>query len=585
MKYNITFVNQKKEIAVEGGTLAEACEQAGFPLNLVCGGMGICGKCAVTVERNGGFEKVLACKTMVEQDERVYLEPSQYEHSGNVLTGSRLKETGNNPSVKKEYLTKEQLMPERGGAFLKDVSLSVMQKFATMRARVDFEGCTFVYFLDKIIDVQEGDTRNLCYGAAVDIGTTTVAVYIYDLVEKKRIAIKSGLNRQVIHGADVIVRNQYAQEKEQNLLELQRLVRDTINDLLKEGSYFDRKILDNLYHVVLCGNSTMQHLFYGLNPAALGASPFANITDQEIFSTGKEAGLSCAGEAVVEFLPLLGGFVGADTMAVLLTLPEKPRNYLMVDLGTNGELAAGNFEQFLVTSTACGPALEGGNIACGMRGTAGAIEKISLQDDEISLKVIGGGTPVGICGSGVIDAVAELLRLEMIDENGVLLSSEEYKKKYPESRLADRLKDAGEYNRAFYFTEGAKPVYLCQKDIRQIQLAKSSIYSGCLVLLEEAGIKPEEVDILFLAGAFGNYIDIDKALSIGLLPPVARDRILSVGNGAGQGVQSLLMDRSFRQKMEMIREHCARVELAEHEVFMEEYIKNLQFYKFEDIIR
>lgn len=577
MGFKITFANQKKEVAVEGGTLADACKQAGYPLNLVCGKMGICKKCMVVVERDGKKEKVLACRTNVDRDMIVYLEPSEYDYRGNVLTKSNFEAIRVNPSIRKEYCSKTELNPESGEAFFQKVSVPVMKKFAAMNAEKDFKGCTFVYFLDERIDVQAGDTRERCYGAAVDIGTTTVAVYLYDLVRNKRIAIKSGLNKQIIHGADVIARNVYAQEKEGNLLELQRLICATINELLKEGSGYDQNIIENLYHVVLCGNSTMQHLLYGFNPAKLGASPFVNITNQEIFCRGKELGLVCAKEAVVEFLPLLGGFVGADAVSVLLTLPEDSGNYLMVDLGTNGEIAAGNYDRFFVASTACGPALEGGNIACGMRGTNGAIEKISLGNEEVKLKVIGGGTPTGLCGSGMIDAVAELKNLGMIDDTGVLLSAEEYRAKCPDSMLADRLKEVEPYNRGFYFAEGEKPVYLSQKDIRQIQMAKSSIYSGCLTLLEEAGIKPEEVDGLFLAGAFGNYIDIDHALSIGLLPPVSRKKIRSVGNGAGQGAQSLLMDQSYRDKLDLISDHCTHVELADHPMFVEEYIKNMNF--------
>lgn len=577
MGFKITFANQKTEIEVEGGTLAETCKLAGYPLNLVCGQMGTCGKCAVTVKREGKTERVLACRTAVDRDMTVFLEPSDYEHRAKVLTESNQEVIRVNPSIKKEYYTRESLKPEQGGAFLRNASVPVMQKFAAMNARADFSGCTFVYFLDELIDIQEGDTRDACYGAAIDIGTTTVAVYLYDLAHNKRIATKSGLNKQIIHGADVIARNLYAQEKESNLLELQRLIRDTINELLKDGSAFDKRVMENLYHIVLCGNSTMQHLFFGLNPAKLGASPFANITENEIICRGKEMGLSCAKEGVVEFLPLLGGFVGADTLSVLLTLPEDSRNYLMVDLGTNGEIAVGNQDGFLVTSTACGPALEGGNIACGMRGTKGAIEKVSLKNDTVTLNVIGDGNPVGLCGSGIIDAVAELRSLGMIDENGVLLSSEEYKKQYPESILAEHLKEVEEHNMAFYFGEDQTSVYLSQKDIRQVQLAKSSIYSGCMTLLEEAGIQPEQVDGLFLAGAFGNYIDIDHALSIGLLPPVPRERIFSVGNGAGQGVQSILMDHSFREKLLRISVHCTHVELADHPGFMDEYIKNMNF--------
>ena len=213
MGFKITFANQKKEIEVEGGTLADTCKLAGYPLNLVCGGMGTCGKCTVTVEREGKREKVLACKTFVNQDETIYLQPSDYDHRGNVLTGSNLEAISLNPSVRKEYRTKESLQLEQGGAFLRKAPVSVMQKFAAMNAGADFVGCTFVYFLDEIIDVQVGDTRELCYGAAIDIGTTTVAVYLYDLVHHKQIATKSGLNRQIIHGADVIARILYTQEK------------------------------------------------------------------------------------------------------------------------------------------------------------------------------------------------------------------------------------------------------------------------------------------------------------------------------------------------------------------------------------
>lgn len=575
MGFNIKFVNQKKDITVEGGTLADACALAGFPLNLVCGGKGTCGKCSVTVKRNGKLQKVLACKTIVDRDEEVYLEASDYEHKGSVLTKSNLKGLNIAPSVKKVYRSKVSLEPEHCGAFLENVSVPVMRKFAAMSSAFDFEGCTFVYFLDDIIDIQEGDTTDKCYGAAIDIGTTTVVVYLYDLVSNKLISTKSGLNKQIVHGADVITRNVFVQEKTENLSEMRELIRDTINEMLEEAA--DENVRENLYHMVLCGNSTMQHLFYGLNPANLGVSPFANITAQAVFSKGKEMELHCAKEAVIEFLPLLGGFVGADTAAVILTLENTDSKYLMVDLGTNGEIAVGNYDGFFVSSTACGPALEGGNIACGMRGTNGAIEKISLADDKVELKVIGNTMPVGLCGSAIIDAVAELRRVGLVDEAGTLLSAEEYEKIHPGSSFTARLKEVEEYNLAFYFTEGEKPVYLCQQDIRQIQLAKSSIYSGCVTLLGEYGIDVDKVDALVLAGAFGNYIDIDNALSIGLLPPVAREKIISIGNGAGQGVQSILLDKSFREKLEQIPKKTTHVELAENPNFMDEYILNMNF--------
>lgn len=577
MRYHIRFMNQNTEIFVERGTLAQACAGAGYPLNLVCGGKGTCGKCKIKVKRNGVLTEVLACREKVRQDEEVYLEENDYIHEGNVLTKSSLSGVGFCPSVRKVYQRKEELMPEHSGSFLACAGIPVMRKFAAFSADYDFEGCTFVYYEDRIIDVQEGNTVNVCYGAAVDIGTTTVVCYIYDLANNHLVTTKSGLNKQIIHGADVIARNAFARECPENLEELQRLIQETINGMLDEAMEENPQIRENLYHMVICGNSTMQHLFYGLNPANLGVRPFANITAEPVVSSAKEAGINIAPEGVVEFLPLLGGFVGADTAAVLLTLEEDEKKYIMVDLGTNGEIGVGNYDRFLIASTACGPALEGGNIACGMRGAAGAIEKISIDGDEVKLKVIGNTSPAGLCGSAVIDAVAELRRVGLIDETGLLLSAEKYEKTHQGSRLCERLREVGEYNMAFFFTDGENAVYLSQKDIRQIQLAKSSIYSGCMTLLAEYGMTPDDVDSLILAGAFGNYIDIDNALSIGMLPPVAREKILSVGNGAGKGVQALLLDSSFRRKLQKIRANSTHIELADNQNFMEQYIMNMNF--------
>ena len=279
----------------------------------------------------------------------------------------------------------------------------------------------------------------------------------------------------------------------------------------------------------------------------------------------------------VDFLPLLGGFVGADTASVLLTLPVDERRCLMVDLGTNGEIAAGGGGSYKVASTACGPALEGGNIACGMRGMDGAIEKISIDGDALSFRVIGGGEAKGLCGSAIIDAVAELRSAGVIDESGRLLPADEFRAAHPGSTLDQYLGEAGEYNPAFFFTRGEQSVYLAQHDVRQIQLAKSSIYSGCVALLEASGLALEDLDALYLAGAFGNYIDVDHALEIGLLPPIPRERIVSIGNGAGQGVQLCLLDSAQLDRCQALPASIEHLELATSPRFMEEYIMNMNF--------
>lgn len=618
MSYQIYFINQKKEITVDGGTVAAACEKAGFPLNLVCGGNGTCGKCTVNIKYNTKQEiqKVLACQTNITEDTTIYLEKSDYVQKASVLTKSVPLELELRPSISKKYLTKEEIvekLKKDGTFFQRDIKLqgmpsqntnatntqdiqssntnfqninfggnpipiSVMQKFATLNTDRNFSGCTLVYFEEQIIGIEAGDTTTHCYGAAADIGTTTVALYIYNLNTGELVTTKSALNKQTIYGADVIARNASVRENPEMLLKMREAIVDTLNEMFTEVVSEHPDLKDSIYHVVLCGNSTMQHLFYGLNPYYLGISPFANIIKEAIITPGKETGLLCNADAVIEFLPLLGGFVGADTTSVLLTLTREKKKYLMIDLGTNGELAVGSFPDFFVASTACGPALEGGNIACGMRGTTGAIEKISLKNNRLTYKVIGDTAPKGLCGSAIIDAVAELRRVGLIDETGTLLGPDEYRRMNPFSPLVKHLHEAEEYNMAFYFTEGSEdkpPVYISQKDIRQIQLAKSSIYSGCIALLEEANVSLEQVDALVLAGAFGNYIDIDNALALGLLPDIPRKKIISIGNGAGQGVQTLLLDKSYRYRAKQISENGTHISLAENKKFMDEYIKNM----------
>lgn len=600
MKYQVYFINQKKEIAVDGGTIAAACEKAGFPLNLVCGGNGTCGKCSIFIKKKDTQEKekVLACQTYIRENIEVYLNPSDYRQKATILTKAAPVEVQLNPSITKKYITKEEIIAKlrKEGTFFSKtiqfqdrnvqnrnitnakVPLSIIQKFSMLNADINFSGCTFVYFNENIIAVEEGNTISRCYGAAADIGTTTVALYIYDLNTGKLLTIKSALNKQTIYGADVIARNAAVRDNPEMLHKMREVIVNTINEMLTEAAEEYPHVKECLYHIVLCGNSTMQQLFYGLNPYYLGVNPFAPITKEAIITSGKETNLQYSEKAIIEFLPLLGGFVGADTTSVLLTLTEKKKKYLMIDLGTNGELAVGSFPEFLVASTACGPALEGGNIACGMRGTTGAIEKISLKSNRLTYKVIGEEEAIGICGSAIIDAIAELRRVGLIDETGTLLGPDEYRRINPFSPLITHLHEVEEYNMAFYFTEGSEdtpPVYISQKDIRQIQLAKSSIYSGCIALLEEAGITLEQIDTLVLAGAFGNYIDVGNALAIGLLPEIEREKIISVGNGAGQGVQTLLLDKSYRLWAKQISQKCIHVSLAENKKFMAEYVKNM----------
>ena len=577
--FNIHLVNQNVTILAEDGELlSQACADAGFPLDLVCGGKGKCGKCKVDIARMGRKESVLACIFKVDSDMEVWLKEEQLSRTGSILTeGQSAHERRLDPALTRTCYTRQQLTPDHCGAALKDVSLEVARRYSRLTA-MGTEQITFTRYRDTVLSVDGGDLTRPCYGAAVDIGTTTVVLYAYDLTTGELLHTESLLNSQIARGADVISRILHTIQDPDGLEELNGLIRECINKLI---SAVERRVPGfsrDLWHMVLCGNSTMQHLFLSLHPHGLSVDPFYTVTADIVRCSGQEAGLNMAPRGVVEFLPLLGGFVGADTASVLLTLPEESRGSLMIDLGTNGEIAVGcGNGEYKVASTACGPALEGGNIECGMRGTDGAIEKISLADDKVAIKVIGNIPPKGLCGSAIIDAVAELRRTGIVDDTGRMLTREEYEAEHPGSALAQYMEEVGEYNPAFIFYRGEKDVYISQKDVRQIQLAKSSIHSGCVALLAEEGLEPQDVNALYLAGAFGNYIDVDNALAIGLLPAVPRERIHSIGNGAGLGVRMCLLDKAHLDRAAALPDKTEHLELATSPRFMEEYILNMNF--------
>ena len=576
--FEIRFVRQNITFPWEGGLLSDACAKAGLPLNLVCGGRGTCGKCRVKIVFGGQEEEVLACQKEVDCDMDVWLTDDQISRSAAIMTeGTGSGTLTFSPAVTKRCCSRDELVPEHCGAYLDIRDIRLLRDFSLLMADSKVREVTFVDFNGSPVGVEAGNTTDRIFGGAVDIGTTSVVLYAYDLTNGKLLSTKSELNGQIARGADVISRILHTMQEPGGLDELTGFIHGTINGLIERVEEEVPGYSENLYHMVLCGNSTMQHLFLGLNPTGLSADPFVNVTAEHVRIPSFCSGLRMAKCGTIEFLPLLGGFVGADTSAVLLSIPKEKKPHMMVDLGTNGEIGVSGPDGYMVASTACGPALEGGNIACGMRGTNGAIEKISLADGQVRIRVIGGEEPIGLCGSAIIDAVAELLRAGIIDPSGRMLTREEYEEAHPGSTLSQYLGESEPETPAFFFTRGEQPVYLNQHDVRQIQLAKSSIYSGCVTLVAEAGLSLDDIEAFYLAGAFGNYIDVDNALYIGLLPPIPRERIISVGNGAGQGVQLCLLDSRQTETCKALADTASHLELAATPMFMEEYIMNMNF--------
>lgn len=577
-KYMINFINQNLNIEVEEGTtIAKACEIAGYPLDLVCNGRGTCGKCKIAIEENNEKSIVLSCVTLVKNNLIIYLDEKNYNHKANILETSNINgEASFNPSIKKTYLDIKSIKKTANG-YLDRCDIYILKKFSNFIYEEKCKGITFVNYEDEIIDVQLNDTTEYLYGVSIDIGTTSVVLYVYSLNTGELLKTYSSLNMQISMGADVISRIMYAQSSKTGLFELNQKIINTINNMLIKVDLDLFEFKENLYNIVLCGNSTMQHLLFNLRPDSLGSSPFSSITNNYIECFSEELKINANLRCKIIFLPLLGGFVGADTTSVLLTVENDNKNNLIIDLGTNGEIAVGNINKYLVTSTACGPALEGGSIECGMRGTFGAIEKCKIKNDEVMLKIIGDTKPFGICGSGIIDIIAELLKVDIIDKTGRMIEKEEFIKIRPESKLCDRLVKINDINCFVIYNNDESKVYISQKDIRQIQLAKSSIYSSCMILIEAFKLSLDEIDEIIISGAFGNYIDVDNAMYVGLLPSVNKSIISNIGNGAGKGVSLYLLNKDMKNKCDEVVKNTVHYELANDEKFVDTYIRNMNF--------
>ena len=412
-------------------------------------------------------------------------------------------------------------------------------------------------------------------GAAVDIGTTTVVVYLYDLTTGKLLAVDSGRNSQRAFGADVISRIQYSQT-EGGLQRLRDAIRNQLSKSLDIACLKAGRSRGEVTLISIAGNTVMEHLLDGLSPAGIGVAPF---TPESLFGDFR-AGEACfAGlepTAQVYLCPALAGYVGGDITAGLLSSGawQMEKTCLFLDIGTNGEMGLGNRDGYLCCATAAGPAFEGAEIECGMGGAPGAISQVRYENGEISYSVIGGGEAQGICGSGLIDALSVMLRCGAVEENGRMTPPEEA----PEA-IRSRLRRGEDNGMRFYFTD---QVYVSAADVRQLQLAKSAIRAGVETLLQTRGETLDQVDQVLIAGGFGAYMDVKSACSIGLLPPAFLNRTRHVGNSAGAGA-ALALAEPQRSLLRTVTDKCQYLELSSSSLFMEKYIECMVFDEVEEV--
>jgi uncharacterized 2Fe-2S/4Fe-4S cluster protein (DUF4445 family) len=435
----------------------------------------------------------------------------------------------------------------------------------------------------EVIEVQAGYVED-SYGAAVDIGSTTVALYLCNLRTGELLAAESEMNPQIVYGEDVMSRIQYSIEHPDGLEKLHKAIIQTLNKLLKQAAKTANIKTDEILEMVLVGNSTMHHLLLNLNPKDLGLAPFVPAIHKSMDVKARELGLQINPSGNIHVLPTIASFVGADTSAMILA--EEPHkqdeNWLLIDVGTNAELVLGNRKRLVCTSTPTGPALEGAHVEYGMRAAPGAMERVHIDETtlEPKYKVIGvegwntdhaefTGQVKGICGSAIIDSVAELFRAGIVDSRG------KFKKNLNTKRVREG-ESGWEYVIAWTEeTSIGRDIPITQQDVRQIQLAKAALFTAARTLLKRSGL--QNPDKVILAGGFGSFIDKEKAMLIGLIPDCALENVYAVGNAAGDGARIALLNVEKRKEIDSVTRRVERFELPTDPEFQNQFMLATSF--------
>lgn len=459
-----------------------------------------------------------------------------------------------------------------------NVDPMVVRTLPALLRKANFE-VTAVVVDDVLVAVEPGDTSDRLYGIAFDLGTTTVVATLMDLSNGMPLAVSSMLNMQQQYGADVISRISATMLDPQRLFDLQRLAHETLDQLA--GEVCQEAGVDRLdvFQVAVAGNATMVQIALGIDPEPLGVAPFILAADEYPDVRAHELGLKVNPQARATLFPALGAYVGGDIVAGALAsgMDRDQRVRLFIDVGTNCEMILGNSERLLATAAPAGPAFEAASIKCGMRAAPGAIEVVTIDVDSVTLGTIDSQPAVGICGSGLVDAVAELVKVGLLDESGRFVTDEAARA--ISATLADRLIMRGQ-ERVFMLTsgqEGESEIYLSQRDVRELQFAKAAISTGWAILLEEYGIEQKDVQQVLLAGSFGSYLSAKNAKAIGLVPNIATTRILSAGNVAGEGAKMVLLSGSERKGARTLTKLVHYVELSEREDFNDRFVEEIAF--------
>ncbi|HEX3296214.1 MAG TPA: ASKHA domain-containing protein [Nocardioides sp.] len=598
----------RRQVRVPPGvSVFDSASWNGIAIDSTCGGHGTCHKCKVRVSPATGVTRHdartftprelddgwrLACLVQATRDHDVVVPPLTTRPKAATVGVGR--QVILRPAVQKRYVelaepTLEDQRPDLDRLLeaiddLEPVAdLHALRRLPRVLREADFK-VTAVVVDEALVDVEPGDTTAVRHAIAFDLGTTTVVATLLDLVTGTPVAVASMLNKQQPFGGDVISRISATMLDPAALGRLQDAAGQTLSELAEQVCREGGVDPQHVYEAALAGNATMTALALGVDPEPLGVAPFVQTTATPPAVLASEIGLALHPGARVALFPALGAYVGGDIVAGMLAtgMDRDKRVRLFIDVGTNCEIVLSDGERILSTAAPAGPAFEGGAIRCGMRAAEGAIEVVKLAPDnpDVELGVIGDVPPRGLCGSGLVDAVAELVKLGLLDASGRFVTDDVAKEVAPE--LADRLTHLGQ-ERVFVLhrervdADPSEGVVLTQRDVRELQFAKAAISTGWTLLMEELGLEHRDIQQVLLAGSFGSYLSAASAVRIGLVPQLPVLRIVAAGNVAGEGAKMALLSIRERAGALALLEEVTYVELSDRTDFNDRFVDLLAF--------
>lgn len=573
--------------------ILDAMKICGIKIRSECGGRGVCGKCKVIVKNPESLTNLserekellsdqeikkgyrLACQAYIKGNVTIFIPEESRVTKRKTLIEGVMQEIEISPLVEKFYIKmpKPSLQDlrtdfERLNESLKEIynlkeleiPLELLKTLPLRLRDANWKVTITVWNKKKIMSIEPGNTTQRIYGIAIDIGTSKIIGYLVNLLDGKVVATHFVENPQIVYGEDIISRISHVMENPQALEEIHSLAIKAVNEIILKCCEKVSIKQTDIYEAVVVGNTAMHHFFLGINPKYLALSPYVPAIGNPVNVEAKKLKIYIHPHGNIHVLPVIAGFVGADAVGDILATrifkSEKIR--LTIDIGTNTEIVLGNKGELFTTSCASGPAFEGMHITHGMKAVEGAIEKVRIDPEtfEVYYETIGGKEPVGICGSAMVDIVAEMFKSGLIDRKGKFNINKDTKRfQKMNEKYSFIIAKPNE-------TKSGTPIVVTQSDIREIQLAKAAIYTGCSTLVRKRNIPIDVIDKIFVAGAFGNYLNIENAITIGLLPDVPLSKIEFVGNAAGSGAIMSLISKEEREKAEEVARRTKYVELA-----------------------